>query len=219
LDTSSLSDNELSALKAFNTICSELRGDYSKTAQGLYKLWFVTLSIYLESFCNFNSLLFDALMKRRPHWKNEIDKFSSNTNNKLNYYFCKSALSLDVFSGGEIYTGSPFQSYIGGEHSESGYCLVHPTRQVAKQSGMLCHNCLSKLERLQLTDYPIDYGLLYVLKIRVRYKNAIIPRCVNHPTRIALGNGLCSNCNRTLGQLSEELDKAGLKHNTGIVGY
>jgi len=201
-----LSDNELNSLKLFNNICTGLRGDYSNTADGLIRIWYNTLNILSAKFTKsvLNSLL-SGLLKRTPHWKDEIDKKQS-TIDKLYFYFVKCAVSLDRVSVGNYDNRSNFQSYVSRSYSTTnGFCLVHPNKKIAKNS-VLCNNCMSKRKRLKLEKYPLDYGLLYVLKIRKQYSIGI-KYCVNHSNHLALGNGLCSYCNLSLGELEEELSK------------
>ena len=203
-----LSDNELNALKLFNKVCVSLRGDYDKTANGLITIWNSALNIFSNTF-NKSTLkaLLSALLKRTPHWETFINNRAVSTIEKLSLYFNKCALSLDHASSGEYYQSSSFRSYIGEEASVAGFCLVHPNRKIPENK-LLCRFCISKAKHLHLDNYPLDYGLLYVLKMRKAYGNSV-EYCVNHSNRLALGNGLCVYCNRELGKLDQEIDKMG----------
>ena len=193
----SLSTNELNSLKLFNNICVNLRGNYDNTANGLIRIWYNTLDILSDKFSSsvLNALL-SGLLKRTPHWKEEIDK-KQTTLEKLYFYFVKCAVSLDRVSAGNYDNRCNFQSYVSNPHSgTNGFCLIHLNRKITKGK-MLCDNCEAKRKRLHLEKYPLDYGLLYVLKMK-KQKGKSIAYCVNHPDRLALGNGLCSHCNLSL---------------------
>jgi len=199
------SNKEVMALRLFNNTCVDLRGEYDKSAKGLMKIWESTLNIVSSKFTNNTlKLLLSAMLKRTPHWEKDISKLDT-TFEKLLFYFRKCSTSLDFLSVGEYY-GFSLSSYQGSNPSTVGYCLVHPNRK-SRRDFPICNSCFTKLNKLNLLEYPIDYGLLYVLKIRKQYGKG--PQfCVNHSTKLALGNGLCGRCNTQIGKLGEELDKA-----------
>ena len=202
-------NNEVMALKLFNKTCVSIRGDYSKDAIGLFKIWQETLTIYANEFQeNVMNYLLSALLKKRPHWGEYIDSFD-NIFEKILMYFYRCCKALVPLADG-YYTGSSLASYQSTSHTtlNSGYCLLHPNRQ-SRTEKPICDLCYSKLKRLDLTEYPLDYGLLYVLNIRKK-KNQSVVYCVNHPKTIALGNKLCARCNFTLGNLEEELQKSNI---------
>jgi len=202
-------DNEVMALKLFNNTCISIRGDYSKDAIGLFKIWQETLTIYADEFQeNIMNYLLSALLKCKPHWSEYIDSFD-NIFEKILMYFYRCCKALVPLADGH-YAQNQLASYQSTSHTNlnSGYCLLHPNRK-SRTDKPVCDLCYSKLKRLELTEYPLDYGLLYVLKIRKK-KNKSIIYCVNHPKIIALGNKLCARCNFNLGNLEEELLKSNI---------
>jgi len=143
-------------------------------------------------------------MKRRPHWKNELDRFEK-TYDKLLYYFYKCCKSVEALAHGK-YSGFSLSSFQGNTRSRNNFCLIHHN-QKTRRDMQVCNNCYTKLQRLELTNYALDYGLLYVLKMR-KERNHQIEFCINHPKKLALGNGLCTTCNVKLGNLEIELQKS-----------
>ena len=200
-----LTAKERTSLLLFNNICGSLHGEYSNDAKGLMKIWEVTLYIFKEEFKEplLNTLL-SAFIKRRPHWKKELERYQT-TYDKILYHFYKCCKSLDTLSDGYYSTNSVF-SYQGKSHSSQNYCLVHPEKK-SKRDELLCGECYKRLLKLNLEDYPLDYGLLYALKVKTQ-KKSNLKFCINHPNKLALGNDLCEECNSDINRLEFELNKA-----------
>jgi len=200
-----LSENEMVALKLFNRTCSSVHGEFDKTANGLMGIWRVTLSIFSRSFgVSVLNCLLSAMLKRTPHWQEDIEK-EPTTLGRLEKYFARCSQSLAPVSEGDYWKPGIF-SYVGSGKSDIGYCLVHPDKKVAPRR-TLCWQCVNKRRRLGLQAYPLDYGLLYVLASRLHFKTKGLPYCVNHPSKLAMANGLCEHCNERLGQLDEQLEE------------
>jgi len=213
MDFEYLTGKERTSLLLFNNICGSLRGEYSNDAKGLMKIWEVTLYIFKEEFKEplLNTLL-SALKKRRPHWNNELEKYQTSYE-KILYHFYKCCKSLDTLSDGYYSTNSIF-SYQGKEHSPQNHCMVHPEKK-SRTGQILCETCYKKLLKLDLKDYPVDYGLLYNLKNKNLKKSNLV-FCINHPNKLALGNNLCEQCNIDIDRLEHELNKADII--TNVIG-
>ena len=203
-------NDQVLALKTFNQICSELRGDYNRQHTGLLKLWETTLTIFHElSGPWLLKHLVGAFISIRPHWSKDFDKITS-LREKAMFYFRRSANSLIMLPSPDYYSAS-VASYQGRSTSspQTGFCLIHPDRR-SRKDRPVCNSCYQKLLKLGLENYPLDFGLLRVLKMRVSKFNR--PSfCVNHPKVLALGSGLCQECNKGLGILEDELEKHDLK--------
>jgi len=207
MESDYLTAKERTSLLLFNNICGSLRGEYSNDAKGLMKIWEVTLYIFKEEFKEplLNTLL-SAFIKRRPHWKKELERYQT-TYDKILYHFYKCCKSLDTLSDGHYSVNSVF-SYQGKTHSPQNYCLVHPEKK-SRRDELLCEYCYKRLLKLNLENYPLDYGLLYALKVKTQ-KKSNLKFCINHPNKLALGNDLCEECNSDINKLEFELNKAKL---------
>ena len=104
---------EIIALKSFNDICSKIRGDYSKDAKGLFKIWITTLNIYKGYQENSMTRLLSALVKRIPHWKIDVYKHNE-TYDQIKYCFYRMCKALESTSNGKY-----SNSCLGAYHTES----------------------------------------------------------------------------------------------------
>ncbi|MBT3298895.1 hypothetical protein HN385_08225 [archaeon] len=100
---------EIQSLKSFNDICSKIRGEYSKDAKGLFKIWINTLNVYKEYHTNSMTQLLSALMKRTPHWKLDVYEHIE-TYDQIKYCFYRMCKTLEYVSDGK-YSHSSLGSY------------------------------------------------------------------------------------------------------------
>uniref|UniRef100_A0A6M3KAX4 Uncharacterized protein n=1 Tax=viral metagenome TaxID=1070528 RepID=A0A6M3KAX4_9ZZZZ len=230
-DLTDLLPSEQIALFTFNKCCMKVAPDdnkeifmntYPPDLGGDTKLRLTALNLFFKSTENNNhhEELLNALIKLRPHWKNLFLKENGkNIHTKIRDFFIKNAIPTDISELGihssivpGWYYKSPTSRLMGKEKAELERCLIHTSRKCAKRiNAGLCQSCVAKLRRLELENYPLDLGLIYVLKTRINKTNNPIKFCVNHHSKIALGNGLCESCNRSVNRLARVLGKIGLE--------
>jgi len=223
MESFSFTQLEHLALMSFNQCCEDLTKDYDKSLFGLLELrrdalekFFVRNKLVL-----FRKQLLDALLKIRPHWRECVCNHPKceRIDDQLRLFFTRGTTRSDLLSSvvvasptiwGFVTTGVPMPSrFVTRRKDEQIFCIVHKDRKVTYKKKNLCTSCYGKLSRLDLLDYPLTLDLLYVLKVRKKTREPV-GYCVNHPKRLALGNKLCSECNRALGLLEQRLLDAGI---------
>lgn len=218
------------ALFSFNKCCMKIKQKEKKEFlqefplghDGLMRIRLSALNIFLviKPSKKSHMALFEALLQTKPHWKNYFEPINGNIKHLITKFFlklCNPTLSENNLESYEMkvdpeWYSNPLTAYWPKEKSQLEYCIVHPERKIFNKKRGLCGSCSQKISRLNLNDYDMDLGLLYVLKIRLGKKGSpgTINRCPNHSRKIALRNGLCEICNGRLGKLEEIFRKEGL---------
>jgi hypothetical protein len=150
VDTLFTEENRL-ALKTFNDICSNIRGEYSKDAVGLFRIWTTTLTIYEENKENSMSQLLSALLKLKPHWNKYIESFNTDFK-KIIMYFYKCCKSLEPLAK-DYYSNNHLASYQGQDYifpnssNDNNYCCLTFSNKKIKISKPICDSCHLKLKK------------------------------------------------------------------------
>uniref|UniRef100_A0A6M3K303 Uncharacterized protein n=1 Tax=viral metagenome TaxID=1070528 RepID=A0A6M3K303_9ZZZZ len=229
LKNSSLPE-EKEALFEFNECCMNVKSEnehsyeYPMDNYGLIRIRLTALKIFMSKYLTYEKhlSLLNSLIESRPHWEQYLTPINGNVKDLIIKFFmkccnpCLSEYDLESFTIKEDsrwYDGkNPQKSYLGREKPILDHCIVHPNRKSTNKKRNLCSSCTQRLYRLNLHEYEMDLGLIYILKVKLGKKGSPFnpEMCVNHKSKIALGNGLCEICNNKIGNLEYMFGQQGI---------